>query len=36
MFVCIDVYSKKGYAIPMKNKNTLNVIEALKKKIAVM
>ena len=30
LFVCVDVYGRKGYAIPMKNKNTLNVIEALK------
>ena len=31
IFVCVDVYSRKGYTIPMKNKNTLNVIEAFKK-----
>ena len=31
IFVCVDVYSRKGYDIPMKNKNTLNVIEAFKK-----
>ena len=31
MFVCVDVYSRKSYAVPMKNKNTLNVIEAFKK-----
>ena len=30
IFVCVDVYSRKSYAIPMKNKNTLNVIEAFK------
>ena len=30
IFVCVDVYSRKGYAIPMKNRNTLNVIEAFK------
>ena len=28
IFVCVDVYSRKGYAIPIKNKNTLNIIEA--------
>ena len=31
IFVCVDVYSRKGYAIPIKNKNTLNIIEAFKK-----
>ena len=31
VFICVDVYSRKGYATPMKNKNTLNVIEAFKK-----
>ena len=25
------MYSRKGYAIPMKNKNTLNVTEAFQK-----
>ena len=28
IFVCVVAYSKKGYAIQMKNINTLNVIEA--------
>ena len=27
IFVCVDVYSRKGYDIPMKKENTLNVIE---------
>ena len=31
VFVCVDVYSRKGCTIPIKNKNTLNVIEAFKK-----
>ena len=31
IFVCVDVDSRKCYAIPMKNKNTSNVIEAFKK-----
>ena len=31
IFVCVDVYGRKGHDIPMKNKNTLNVIEAFKK-----
>ena len=31
IFVCVDVYSRKGCTMPMKNKNTLNVIEAFKK-----
>ena len=31
IIVCVDVYSRKGYTIPMKNKNTLNVIEAFRK-----
>ena len=29
--MCVDVHSRKGYAIPMKNKNTLNVTDAFKK-----
>ena len=31
IFVCVDVYSRKGYAIPMISKYTLNVTEAFKK-----
>ena len=30
ILACVVVYSRKGYTIPMKNKNTLNVIEAFK------
>ena len=31
IFVCVDVYSRKGYDIPIKNRNTLNIIEEFKK-----
>ena len=31
IFVCVDVYSRKGYVMTMKNKNRLNVTEAFKK-----
>ena len=31
LFVCVDVYTRKGYIFPMKNKSTKNIIESFNK-----
>jgi len=31
IFVCIDVYTRKAYVIPMKDKTTLNIVNSFQK-----
>ena len=31
LFVCVDVYTRKGYIFPMKNKSTKSIIESFNK-----